>query len=176
MSKGLFVFLEGPDDDRFVKKVLVKELEKVYTWVKTYQYSKKKQQAICKFLNSILRMGADYIFLADMDLNPCITIKLEKIIDKFKCLEDGKENIFIVRTEIESWYLAGFDITKVNCIQVRNYLNTDQLTKEQFNQTIPRSFDSRVDYMQEILKNYSIDLAVERNSSFRRFATMYGIR
>ena len=35
---------------------------------------------------------------------------------------------------------------------------TDDLTKEDFNRLIPGKFDSRIDFMFEILKYFSIDI------------------
>ena len=47
--------------------------------------------------------------------------------------------------------------------------STDELTKEDFNRLIPRRFDSRIDFMFEILKSFSIETAARRNNSFDFF-------
>ncbi|HUW86051.1 MAG TPA: hypothetical protein VMV55_04150, partial [Methanoregula sp.] len=50
---------------------------------------------------------------------------------------------------------------------------TDELTKEDFNHLIPRKYDSRIDFMFEILKYFSIDTARQKNHSFRFFINRY---
>jgi len=45
---------------------------------------------------------------------------------------------------------------------------TDKITKEKFNQLIPKNMP-RIDFMQEILKNYDREIAKERNRSFGYF-------
>ena len=50
---------------------------------------------------------------------------------------------------------------------------TDNLTKEDFNGLIPGKYDSRIDFMFEILKYFSIDSAGKKNHSFRYFAERY---
>jgi hypothetical protein len=50
---------------------------------------------------------------------------------------------------------------------------TDELTKEDFNGLIPPKFDSRIDFMFELLKYFSIDTAEKKNQSFRFFITRY---
>ncbi|MDZ7724802.1 MAG: hypothetical protein U5R06_18855 [candidate division KSB1 bacterium] len=71
--------------------------------------------------------------------------------------------------EIESWYLAGLAEKKQRQLKIKPFKDTNDLTKEQFNQQIPNSFDSRIDFMVELLKNYSIEIAQIRNKSFSYF-------
>jgi hypothetical protein len=54
-------------------------------------------------------------------------------------------------------------------------LSTDELTKENFNELIPALFDSRIDFMFEILKSFSPVTAAERNRSFKFFLTRYNL-
>jgi len=51
--------------------------------------------------------------------------------------------------------------------------NTDTLTKEGFNSLIPQRFDSRIDFMVEILKRFCTGMAKRKNGSFRYFAERY---
>jgi hypothetical protein len=71
--------------------------------------------------------------------------------------------------EIESWYLAGPESAYL--LQQGIHLEsgtTDSLTKEMFNQLIPPRM-SRIEFLNEILRHYSLDLGVSRNASFRYF-------
>lgn len=50
-------------------------------------------------------MGADYIYVTDIDRSPCITAKKERVKKEISNIDIGK--IVIVIKEIESWYFAG---------------------------------------------------------------------
>ncbi|HII98687.1 MAG TPA: hypothetical protein HA272_05405 [Methanoregula sp.] len=47
------------------------------------------------------------------------------------------------------------------------------MTKEDFNAVIPLRFDSRIDFMFELLKSFSLETAVKKNASFRFFYNRY---
>jgi hypothetical protein len=61
----------------------------------------------------------------------------------------------------------------VQNLTVPNLPFTDDLTKEDFNRLIPKNYDSRIDFMFEILKYFSIDSARKKNHSFRFFVERY---
>ncbi len=167
--KTIFVFLEGDDDERFFEKILRPIFKKNYDTVKPHQYSRKDKKWIKKFIHSINRMGADYIYMHDIDNSPCINGKKENLCEKQKTLQ--KEKLIIVVKEIESWYLAGLrDEEKLIDKKIKQ---TNNIEKESFNRMIPKRFNSRVDFMVEILKNYSVDLARNRNQSFNYFINRY---
>lgn len=77
------------------------------------------------------------------------------------------ENVAIAQTEIESWYLAGIDRSNASQLRIPHYPTTDTIPKEHFNEIIPSMFESRIDFMQELLKKFSIQTAKFQNSSFR---------
>jgi hypothetical protein len=79
----------------------------------------------------------------------------------------------VVIKEIESWYYAGLSPESVQNLTVPNLPFTDDLTKEDFNRLIPKKYDSRIDFMFEILKSFSIDTARKKNHSFRFFVERY---
>jgi len=83
------------------------------------------------------------------------------------------ENILVVIKEIESWYLAGLDDHACITLDLKPCTLTDGITKEQFNSLIPKKFDSRVNFMIEILKIFSIETAKTKNRSFRYFIEKY---
>ncbi|MEM3394055.1 MAG: hypothetical protein QXY79_03310 [Candidatus Methanomethylicia archaeon] len=53
-------------------------------------------------------------------------------------------------------------------IKIPAVSNTEIISKEQFNGYIPKDI-SRIDFMIEILKNFSMEEAKKRNNSFRYF-------
>ena len=79
----------------------------------------------------------------------------------------------VIIKEIESWYLAGLDSENSKQLRISFSNATDNLTKEQFNSLILKKFGSRIDLMAEILKYFSIKIAMQRNGSFRYFIEKY---
>ncbi|NPA42298.1 MAG: hypothetical protein GXO18_08510 [Aquificae bacterium] len=126
--------------------------------VKYASYTKNKLKDYFKSIQSI---GADYIFLADKNNHPCITSRVEDVRRRWGV--PSREKIVIVVKEIESWYLAGADGNKLNILVPEN---TEAINKEEFDMRIPSRFKSRIDFMQEILKNFRVEEACRRNQSF----------
>jgi len=71
--------------------------------------------------------------------------------------------------EIESWYLAGLDDDASSFLGLPAFSATDTVTKEDFNELIPEKFDSRIDFMMEMLKYFLPGVAVGKNRSFAYF-------
>ena len=112
-------------------------------------------------------MKADYVFLADINRQPCVTAKKRKLTDHFPELDDDRTVVVVM--EIESWYMAGAEDRACRRLGLQPSRSTDTLTKEQFSELVPKRFDSRVDFMAELLKCFSIETAKGRNRSFRYF-------
>jgi hypothetical protein len=176
MNNVLYIWIEGDDDERFFKSILVPLFKTTYHVVIVQQYAIKTKEWINNFIKSINSMNAHYIFVADFDhnKNTCVTQKKSGILSLIQNLEENK--IIIVKEEIESWYLAGLtDIEARHLKMNRLYYNTDKLTKEEFDQSIPRKFTSRIDFMIEVIKRFSIDTAKKQNNSFKYFMTKYNL-
>ncbi len=168
--KELYIFVEGEDDERFVERILKPILEKKYDYVVIVKYAKEEYEWRNNFIKSIKSIGADYIYVTDINNSPCITGK--KNIIKQKCRDIDIDKIIIVIKEIEGWYIAGIGqkIAKKLKIKLTHNVDANEITKEQFNSLIPRQFkDSRTNFMIEILKHYDIKLARKRNKSFDYF-------
>ena len=169
--KLLFIWVEGDDDERLFNKTLAPKFQEKYNAVKIIKYATMKKEKVDSFIESIKAMGADYIYSTDINDSPCVTAKKGKILNRYKNIESDK--IIIVVKEIESWYLAGLDSKACKQLKISNFASTDNITKEKFNALIPKKFTSRIDFMSEILKNFSIDMAKQKNNSFRYFVEKY---
>jgi hypothetical protein len=112
-------------------------------------------------------MKHDYFIVGDINSSPCVIDKKHKICGKFK--NANYERIVITKKEIEGWYLAGMGELFSKKYKLKSHKDTNTLTKEQFNQLIPKQFDSRIDFMSEILKHFSIPIAKKKNMTFRYF-------
>lgn len=167
----LFILIEGEDDERFFKNQIEPILLNKYDMIKLWTYAKKPKKKIKQLLNSINAMGAKYIFTADNNNSPCITHRREAIKRAIPLLNDSR--ISIVVEEIESWYLAGLDDREAKDLIRESFNSTDHITKEMFNSYIPSKYDSRIDFMIEILKRYSIEIAKGKNRSFNYFKVKF---
>jgi selenocysteine-specific translation elongation factor len=168
--KQLFFLVEGNDDERFFQKIIVPKFQKKYDTVKIWKYAQEKTEKISNFIRSIKSMGADYFYVVDIDQSPCVTAKKKEIKRKLKNVEIDR--IIVIIKEIESWYLAGIDNKHCKKLKIQIVENTNNITKEEFNNLIPKKFD-RIDFMSEILKNFSIEVAKQKNTSFKYFIEKY---
>jgi hypothetical protein len=121
-----------------------------------------------------LDLKGEQDILADADFAPCASSKKELIAARF-ALRDTRHVIVVFR-EIECWYLAGLGSEACRDFRVPLHTETHHLTKEVFDGLIPRRYDSRIDWMNEILKRYSLEEAKSRNTSFKYFADRLGLK
>jgi len=167
----MYIFVEGDYDVRFFECIIHKyHLYPKYT-VLIIKYQQKRNSIIKNYIKKInARDNQDYIFVTDMDSTdyPCYTSRKQK-----RKTEYGVKNkkIIVVKEEIESWFMAGLsedcpeDFRNINIIK-----NTDNFTKEDFEAIIPSRFKgSEIDFMLEILKCFSLEFAVNRNTSLDYF-------
>lgn len=126
----LYCLVEGNDDERFFQNI-IKPLAKnceIITW----KHAREKNKKIDNFIKSISAMGAEYVFVVDINSSPCASHKKQLLCRKLKHLKD--DNIMVVKQEIESWYFAGLDtdvikITKKMFITVLKVLTKNSLTE-----------------------------------------------
>jgi hypothetical protein len=171
MKTRIFILVEGEDDVRFFGRIIKPLLINRYDAVEIIPYASIKRTKVDNFLKSIRLMNSDYIFVADIDAEQSVRDKKQVLYSHFSHIDGG--SIIVVIKEIESWYYAGLTQESVQDLEVPNLPLTDDLTKEDFNRLIPRKYDSRIDFMFEILKYFSLDSARKKNHSFRFFIERY---
>lgn len=166
--RRLFIFVEGPDDLRFFERIIKPRLEATaYEWVEVRPYAGMKPDKVNAFLRSIDAMGANYILAADLDECHCPSEKKATLHHRYPASNSNK--IIIVVREIECWYLSGLADNSCKRLGMKQIGSTNQLTKEDFIKLKPKKYDSRIDWMTEILRLFSIELAVEKNQSIAYF-------
>ena len=157
--------MEGDDDQRFANSILRPLLKPVCDYLEIYRYAQKRPSDVRRYIRSLDHIpDANYLFIADFDQGPCVTLRKSRLIERYGGLEP--ERILIVRTEIESWYMAGLDSDSYEEFRLPIRRNIDSITKEQFDGLVPARFEDRVDFMEEILNRYDIGAARGRNASF----------
>ena len=165
----LYIFVEGPDDEKFISNVYSGKFG-IHEFVR---YAHMNNEKIISFIKSIKCMpSCDYVFLADAD-GKQLAEKKNCLLDKYPILTEDK--IYVVQYEIESWYYAGLDRETCRKLKMKDYVCcTDTMTKEQFNAKLYR-LSERQYIMSKMLDLYSIDLAVNRNSSLSDFNLYFSI-
>lgn len=165
-NRTLYIWVEGPDDERFFERIIRPLFSDTYQQVIIRKYAQMRHERIMNFLKSIDSMGAEYLFFTDLNTAPCITARKEKINHTLRV---DIARLIIVVKEIESWYLAGLSDTAASMLHLKSLLETNTLTKEQFNARIPDRSESRIDLLIEILKSFDISVARTKNQSFDYF-------
>jgi len=174
MYKSFFIFVEGQDDGGFFRRIIKPLFEEKYDYhVGIWEHAQKSPKVTRTFINNIKAMSsdylvADYVYVTDFNDAPCITFRKQAKQRKLNNIDKGK--IIVVIKEIEGWYLAGLDDVCSKKCKIPPYNLTDDITKEQFNSLIPKKFQpSRIAFLQEILKYFRIEVAKQKNESFRYF-------
>lgn len=172
--RRLYIWVEGDDDYRFFDKLVKPLFEEKYDSIELIKYKERKgmnKKKVNNFLKSITAMNTDYIFVGDINAHPCATAKKQELRHTYRNIDERR--IVVIKKEIESWYLAGLTRENSKNLGVHYFNNTDTIAKEQFDVFIPTKFDSRIDFMTEVLKVFSIETAKEKNESFKYFIEKY---
>jgi hypothetical protein len=165
-DKRLYIFVEGPDDERFFEHVVVPLLKQRYAYVKIVQWAGIRPIERLRRIRN-LGQSADWLFVTDNNLSPCVTVRKQKLQEQMPTIDVAR--IFVVVESIEGWYWAGVDETSRKKLKIRKLGSTEQLTKDYFRQLRPRRYQSNIDFMAELLKHYSIETAKASNRSFAYF-------
>lgn len=135
--RRLFLFVEGDDDERFFRSVLLPFLQSAYQDIQFVQFSQRKKEKIAGYLRSTAAMKADYIFVRDLDQLPCATAARDKLLAVFP--QVSADRVQIVKAEIESWYCAGLpEGHPWESLAARSHVDTSTVTKEAFEAAILR--------------------------------------
>ena len=168
----MFFLVEGSDDERFVQRVLKPVFEKIGYQINVWPYAQKTNKDVNRLIKSIDSMGAEYILFTDMNSAICVTQRKGKIQNKFSTCASSQVQV-VVKT-IESWYLAGVDVERCEQIKLPTFENTAQIAKEEFNRLIPKQM-VRQDFLIELLKCFSFNIAISKNESFAYFTQKYNL-
>ena len=170
-ERRLFILVEGNDDERFFTSIIIPLLSPRYRAVRLIKYACMRSNRVCRFIRSIHRAGDELLLVTDIDKAPGVAAKKHIIMERFGVIQQGE--IMVIIQEIESWYLAGLDNAAGNRLGITVPPTTDEVTEEDFNALIPNRFSSRIDFMFEALKYFSIQIATSKNQSFSYFIHHY---
>lgn len=173
--RRLFLFVEGDWDERFARRILAPVWEKRYDHVDFVRYSNLPKTKIESYLRSLGPMGADYLFLADLDRpERCITAAKEILCKAYPHLDPAR--IRIACLEIEGWYAAGMrpDHPKYGGLSLAQIRETDGLSKESFESAFLAKGSSPYEARLDLLDSFDLARALERNRSLRYFVEKTG--
>ena len=168
----LFLFVEGLDDERFAERVIAPRCKRsVYGDVIVRDYARRPDDDVNELLSVIRAHGGafDYRLFVDRDYehyhsDDAVIASLRRRIGAV-----DPARVYIVRPEIEAWYLAGLDRAACQALGIAYRVQgADAITKEIFDSMRPSRY-KRADFMAEILKRFAIAEAKRNNSSFRLF-------
>ena len=167
----MFIWVEGASDELFFERIVEPILRDRYTTIRTITYAQQHDADTNKKIREVVRSHEvlDYLWLADLDPErfPCVTARKEDVVRQHARLRPDR--ISIVVPEIEAWYLAGVDSATCTALDIPEYGNTDRLTKENFQNVIPDSYQSKIAFRMEVLSNFSVEVANRKNASFAYF-------
>lgn len=162
MLYNFFIFVEGYHDKIFFEKILKYFNNNFIEKIKIIEWSSKPKSYINNLIKNIPKMDSDYLFFSDIDGSACITSKKTKLNTIYPEIDIQK--MLIVIKEIESWYLAGLDRASLKKLSIKHQEETNNITKEMFEELK----SDKILYM-DILENFSIETAIQKNNSFKYF-------
>ena len=100
------IFIEGKDDQRFIDNILTPYILS-FSKIRIFpiSYAQKSFNNVDKNIQKVTANNQSYILLGDYDSSDdCITLKKQDLIKKYK--HPDSDFIFIVKDEIESWFIS----------------------------------------------------------------------
>lgn len=155
----LYVFVEGPDDELLMKTVLEK-CQSAHRHL-FYRYSTTNSESTQLMVEKLKEDKDHYVMFADLDDFTSITARKKQRADRYGV---EVEKVFVVKTEIESWYAAGAKQTIFNSKGHRS----EEITKQKFDQ-LTGSRARHTSIMEEIADGFDTNKAIQSNKSFKYF-------
>lgn len=158
-----YIFVEGQDDDNFISEIIVKKED-----FKIIPYAEKKKEKVNGMIKTFKKMNNEYVLLADLDEKDSQT-RIQELKKQYKDIES--KNIYFSIQEIEAWYLSGISDNYINKYKIKNSIlqNTENITKEKFENIFHNSRDTILEIKLKILSEFNIEKAKLRNNSLKIF-------
>jgi len=169
IPRYLYFLVEGWHDKRFVEQVVRTRIPADFEDAIVYEYAQNEPTHVRKLVLWLQSKANEYLFLCDLNRSPCVSDRKRRIRERFSCINE--ERIVVVARSIEAWYVAGLDEAAAQRLRLGLPACTDDFDKQKFDRMIEEAgFDSRTDFIEEILKGYDWQGAIERNRSLKYLA------
>jgi hypothetical protein len=163
LKKALFL-VEGDDDKKFFERIISPQIKKYYQDVLIRKHIGWTINERTTMISDFQKKSADIFVISDFDKSSCITNKIDKVRTDYNIPVEVK--IFIVKKEIESWYLAGINDFLLNKHSIQEFNDTENLSKKFLN-TLSKRNGSLLEFKLKILNNYSLKTGISKNSSLK---------
>lgn len=177
MSHTLFL-VEGPDDDRFVNRVLEPRMDE---HAEVFKYSEKANDLVDQTIAMFAGEYDGHYYVTDLDRSndergDCANCDQRETHEAARYDLQPPFEIFVAVDTVEGWYLAGVPDTLANERSVYPPGDTTHVGKAEFVEVFERSdYDSQEQLKIDVLQQYDSDLARERNDSFAYVADAVGL-
>lgn len=179
--RNLFIFVEGPDDKRFIERVIEPRIADKIDETNYIEYEEREKEwvknMIARAASSDSPEELEYIFLTDRNGSKSIEQKKKEIVDDYP--EIDKNKIKVVVIEIESWYFAG--LTKETCkeLEIPYFQDTSDKDKQDFMSKLPdtlyRNKNFKNSFLIKVTTKFCTGEAKKTNDSFERFCDHIGL-
>ena len=165
------MFVEGPTDQMFFENAIKKEMEETYSKIRFIMYARRPKEEIKRLIQTLKNGKTPYVVVTYINSALCSTDKKTSIITRTGADSD---KIIVVKTEIESWCAAGLNQSDAESLNVVFRTDTEDVTKEMlYSMMLEGRFQSKIDFLREILKKFSIEEAKRNNRSFQYFCQKF---
>ena len=175
IEKRLAILVEGNRDEDFISwivKPIMMGLGK-YRDVITYKFQRIPKHINEGYIEAVISMNDDVLCLTDIKGFQRKDHKKEQV-QRDHIGNIGDDKVIVVIKEIESWYLAGASKLCCRRLRIGYYDRTDNVDKNKFHEIIAHTkFKPRWVCCLEMLRNYDVTQAKQRNKSFNCFHENY---
>ena len=166
--EDLYIFVEGPDEERLFSRVMVpiiKGIGAFHPILWPYRESSKKE--IIRRIQILTQMKAPYVFVSDLDKAPCISARKMSLSQIYDGIDENC--IVVVVKAIEGWYAAGLTMKGCEKLGLPEPQETEKLNHARFGEWISKKLGKESIAKIAILCHYSPKVARKRNPSFDYF-------
>jgi len=171
IKNRLAILIEGNREEDFIKWIVKPIMIGAgkYCEVITYKFPRVPKHINESYVRTVLDMNDDILCLTDITGFRSKRDKKEQV-QRDHVGNIGDNKVIIVIREIESWYLAGVRQSYCRRLRIDYYNVTDNIGKKEFHEIIAKSkFKPRGVCCLEMLRNYDVTLAKQKNRSFNCF-------
>ena len=165
----LYVFVEGTDDEIFIRNAFW-QFEEKYRRVRYIRYAQKRDDQVKNIISACdKRSDWDYVMFTDFDsMNEngakCVSVRKKRLQKRYDNILDN-DKIYIVKEEIESWFAACIDYSRFQLKGLSKIKDTEIISKELFEENVKKKFRHVTDFMIESMKSFNLQQGIERNQS-----------
>jgi len=159
MTSELHIFVEGKDDKLLLKLVLEKCHKQYHP--SFYKFSGSDFDLVRAHIQKLRQDNDFHILVTDKDRFTSITLRKQ---DRSETFGIDENNVIVVDSTIESWYVSGSDPSIIDLSDRRS----ETINKSEFDKSIGGKVNHS-NIMKEIIEDFDTNKAIQKNKSFKYF-------